>query len=571
MPPLKLSTFGGMLPARETRLLPDNFAERTENVWLYSGALEGFKAPLEVRTTGATTKRVYRIPVSEASPETYSGSTWMEFADLDTDVIRSPVTEDIYDRYYWTSPTTGPYYNTRARIVSGSAPLILGIPAPNSFPAVSPNGGVSDIAVSRSYLYTWVSEYGEEGPPSAPSLTTGKQDDVWSITIVPPTSAQQLDRRLDKVRIYRTITSAAGIATYFFVAELPLSTTLYSDTLADSAIAGNDQLQSLAWTPPPTDLRGMTSMGNGMIAGFRRNEVWFCEPYRPHAWPAAYTITTEFPIVGLGAFGQSLLICTTGNPVVATGVSPASISVTRSPVVEPCVSRGSIIGTEDGVYYASPNGLVRAAMGRIENITRLMMTREDWQAKLDPRLLRAARLGFAYYGWEQRTSGASKGIVIDALDDRVAFNQLADAGPITNVMTDPWTGDALILKDSKVYVVNPPSNYPMQPYTWKSKLFTLAGSTNFSAMKATFTVPTGAPTLASPNNALNQNLTTNQWGIVKVYADGVHRATRELRSSGEVIRLPSGFKATEWQFEIQARIVLHQIEIAPTIWELRGV
>ena len=38
---IKLTAFGGMVPAVDERLLPENGAAQADNVWLYSGALEG--------------------------------------------------------------------------------------------------------------------------------------------------------------------------------------------------------------------------------------------------------------------------------------------------------------------------------------------------------------------------------------------------------------------------------------------------------------------------------------------------------------------------------------------------
>lgn len=66
----------------------------------------------------------------------------------------------------------------------------------------------------------------------------------------------------------------------------------------------------------------------------------------------------------------------------------------------------------------------------------------------------------------------------------------------------------------------------------------------------------------TPTVGLVQELQSDQWGLARVYADGVLRFTRELRKSGEIFRLPSGFKATFWQVEIEARVQLKSVEIA---------
>ncbi len=57
-------------------------------------------------------------------------SQWIEFADPDTDVMRSPIVDDQYDRYYFLSPSLAPLYNTRARLENGDPHWLLGVPAP---------------------------------------------------------------------------------------------------------------------------------------------------------------------------------------------------------------------------------------------------------------------------------------------------------------------------------------------------------------------------------------------------------------------------------------------------------
>ena len=41
-------------------------------------------------------------------------------------------------------------------------------------------------------------------------------------------------RNLTHTRIYRSVTSVQGVASYFFVTELPIATLTYADTLTDA-------------------------------------------------------------------------------------------------------------------------------------------------------------------------------------------------------------------------------------------------------------------------------------------------------------------------------------------------
>lgn len=66
-------------------------------------------------------------------------------------------------------------------------------------------------------------------------------------------------------------------------------------------------------------------------------------------------------------------------------------------------------------------------------------------------------------------------------------------------------------------------------------------------------------------------LAPNIYGTVKVYADGRLILTRNLLTSGEQIRLPSGFKAQFWQIEFEARVKIYSVQMATSAKELRSV
>ena len=46
---------------------------------------------------------------------------------------------------------------------------------------------------------------------------------------------------------------------------------------------------------------------------------------------------------------------------------------------------------------------------------------------------------------------------------------------------------------------------------------------------------------------------------------------RELRTSGEIFRIPTGFKATFWEVEVEARVKIYSVELATTAKELADV
>jgi hypothetical protein len=586
-----IKAFGGMVPALDEQKLPDTAAAYSENVWLYGETLRGLRKPRKLRDVPIGTTYSFRIPKTyTGSHQIYLDSLWLDFANAQTDVVRAPVFGDTFDRYYWAGSTGEPRYNTYARIEADDPSWLLGVPTPETAPAVIVTGGSGDT-VTRAYVYTYVSAYGEEGAPSPPTLMTGFVNGSWDLDWFAPAAPDMgVNRNLTHARVYRTITSATGIATYFLVDEFPLSDLDYSDTLDDVDVASNAQLESFSWTPPPADLQGFIMMPNGIVASWRENELWFSEPYRPHAWPAAYVLTVPYPIVGLGIANQTLVVCTAGYPMTASGVNPAYITTSTLTSFEPCTSRESIMSAPEGVYFASPTGLVLVTPGKSTNITKDMVNIDTW-SELTPIQFKAARYGTAYYAFgalvggvfdsdtfeteeafvDVDTSGAQSGVMIDPRDVRVAFNKLRPEYPVVGVMNDAWSSELLLIFNEELWWLDSRETEPeYEVFKWKSKLFHADKKRNYGAAKVYFTVPSTTPAQqAERDNTLVQELGTDQYGLMRVYADGRHILTWELRESGELIKFPSGFKAEFWQVEFEARVNITEFLMASSAKELQ--
>jgi hypothetical protein len=100
------------------------------------------------------------------------------------------------------------------------------------------------------------------------------------------------------------------------------------------------------------------------------------------------------------------------------------------------------------------------------------------------------------------------------------------------------------------------------------------------------TLPTGTtgpgPTGPGPNQAIASDvswntLQPNQLGIIKTFADfdgtgvPVLIDCREITNSGGLLRIISGFKAEQWQWQIAARIKISNVQIATSAKELANV
>jgi len=591
----RVREMGGMVPAVDERLLPDNAAAYTENGLLKSGSLIPLPQYQRLQDVAPATSFAYRLPVSYADAQFLYNSHWMEFDDPDTSVVRAPTIGDTHDRFYFTSPEIPPKYNTRARIEAGQPAWLLGVPAPTIAPIVNSTGGVSETDVTRSYVYTYVTEYNEEGPPSPPTLDSDRTDANWQITVTAPVFDDfGVKRNIKKVRIYRTIYGSDGATQYYLVTEQPViaaapAVIIYDDILGDDVVSLNTILPSTSWSGPPDDLFGFVLMPNGFLAGWRGlqySEIWFSDPFRPHAWPAEWTQTVEYPVVGLGVTNQSLVCCTEAYPVTMSGTHPQYIQVNKLVNHEPCLSRGSIISGPEGVFYASPNGLVLVVPGLADNITKGIISKKNWNTLLQVPRLRAARLGMSYFAYgaisigvfqddafqdgpsnEEETfmtedlTGSLTGVVVDPTSDMVAFSMLKSEFPVDNVYNDPWSGEVLIVTDDKVKTLDVvTSGLPFQTAKWKSKIWQNSELRNVAVCKVFF--DDGYST--TPGNASNR-------GVIRFFADGVQIWERPLVKSGELMRLPSGYKATFYQLEIETTWRIHSVEFATSVKELAAV
>lgn len=587
---IKLPVFAGMVPSVDPHLLTEQNAAYSRDTWLYSGALAGMPAKSflhQLVNPGATV--AFRIPINQGDPTYLYNSLWVEFENSETDFISAPVAADEYDRYYWTSSSQVPTYNTMARIQNGDPPFVLGVPTPGDISVVA-SGGVSGTLVSRAYVTTLVTAYGEEGPASKPFLINGKVDDNFEVTIGAVAAANMgVTRNVTHIRLYRTIVSAQGTATYYRVAEVLAAGApqIYNDSAPDSDISSNPILESTAWTGPP-DLDGWAVMPNGIVAGFINNELYFSEAYRPHAWPAAYALTLEYDVVGLAVIGQTLVVCTKGNPVTASGVNPASITTSKLAAFEPCMSKGSILTTEEGVFFTSTNGIIQINAGYAVNLTKQYISRDQWNKLISRAKVNAARLGGAYYAFgsgvealgqadvfqedmiQQTTDdGSSDGFMVDTSNANVGFSYLADTSNIRSVINDQYSGEVLVVKDGAVYWLDQRPGYKYEPYMWKSKIFQPPVITNFSAFKVHLYPPEDFEFLNPQNFDIDQVFDPlTQLCVLRIYADNRLILAHEIRTSGELHRLPTGFKADFWQIEIEAGVKVKSFQMATSVKEL---
>lgn len=507
MAKIGVQNFGGMIPIKDATVLPDNNASYALNTCLYSSTVIGWRQNSPVFSLqGVDTGSVYRIPATDSPIPGFQASTWLEFEDPYMAVCRSSIAEDSFNRYYFFPSTgfsvNGPYYNTLARILAGDANYILGIPAPETAPGVAASGGSSSTTEARTYVYTWQSTFGEEGPPSPVTVHTGKIDDTWTITLTAPLSGDTTNRTLAFANIYRTVTDTNGNASFFRVGQVAIGTTSFTDSESDATASSGLALSSEFYTSPPADLQGTVVMANGIFAGWsNKREIWFSAAFLPHAWPATFAVTVDADIVGIAAVGSSLIVLTETVPWIFTGITPDTMTGGKIICRDPCISRGSIAPAGEGVYYASPNGLILVNTGGTTNETLQIVAKEQWIGA-NPYNFAASKYAEAYVAFVKGATGDNSGIIVDQINPTAPFCYLGSPQQIVNVYNDELSSETFIVTAEAVYQWNPPLQIAQSTgLSWDGNVLTISGSmsaptgTDPASLVIAFLVtrPTSAP------------------------------------------------------------------------------
>lgn len=483
------------------------------------------------------------LPIEPTTIFKYKDDEWFCWK-TDVDAIHNPMAQDEWMRVYFTGDGKPKVTAQDIAIgsVSPSASYDLGVPAPDSAPMINkvddstgipPPEGEPEIFddETRYYVQTFVTRFGEEGPPSPPSekLIVEKPG---STVYVGLSRLNSNTHNITHTRLYRTVTSSVG-AEYMLVAELPISQAEYIDS---AQTINGPIIETWDYDLPDENMIGLCVMANGICAGFAGNEVMFSEAYLPYSWPKQYRGTTEHQIVGIKAIGTSLVVATEGYPYVFTGVTPSAVNGTKITSEQACVSKASMVVVNGVVMYASPDGIVAVGGDGAITITDQLMTRSQWQVK-KPETLRA---------W------ASEGLYV-ALHDGGGFifdPVSKDFRQITNqwncAYSDLERDQLFIVKKKMMNIWQGGEQYLKS--TWRSKVFQMPVDSLMSCAR-----------VVSPNI---EKLS------ISIIADGqvIHTlATGSVPKNG--FRLPP-VRATNWQVEVKGDEEVERLVIASSMQEL---
>jgi len=371
------------------------------------------------------------------------------------------------------------------------------------------------------------------------------------------------------------------------------------DDVDVSTLDGDTLLTSEDYDQPDASMVGMTTIHGAMIVGFFGNTLCFCEPGQPHAWPIKYRKQIDAPIVGIGAFGTTLVVVTEKTPWILTGNNPAAQSLARTDYILPCVSKKSIVNIGFGVVWASTGGLaVYSTTIGTDYITKNVHSWETWPQALTPSALVGEYYRGRYFG-----SDGTKTFIFER-NDQVGGHLIQTDINFTAAHYVAATDAFYYVTGSTVHLWNAPNAAPTT-LDWKSKVFTTKDYLNFGAARviADYTTPEGEAAIAAENEAIaaaNAAIIANDLDMMGALGDGdagelvfagsrlaplreaEFTATFQLfvnkrlvysatRSTDEPFRLPTGYRADTFEVRVATTARVRAIHMAETAAGLRGI
>jgi len=431
---------------------------------------------------------------------------------------------------------------SQSSIAGNAAPAVIdGFDTPDGAFGAAATLPPKRLAENRVYVYTFVSEYGEEGPPSDPS-TAIDIDPLEPVTVTTggaPTGAFNITKKY----IYRTA-SGSGETDYQFVGEQAVALTSFTDNIRQSNLG--EVIPSIEWGSPPSNMFGLRVMANGIFVGFSGKDVCFSEPFLPHAWSPKNRLPVDHNIVGGGAFGQSVAILTDSYPYIATGIDPSAMTLVKTSLQQACISKRSIVETGDSVIYASPDGLVQLGLNGVNVLTSKVLSQEQWQ-EYNPSSIRAYLHEGRYYAFFTRADNTTGHLVftLNGADAPVTLGT-----ETTTAATVVPTADSLhIVNSGNIVMLDKGSS--KKTYLWKSKIHESPTPINFGAAQVIAESYATAVTF-------------------KLYGDGALKHTHSVTDS-KPFRLPSGYIARDWYVTVEGQVKITLVAVVQSITELKAI
>lgn len=629
---LTFQQFSGVAPRIAPRLLPATLAQEALDVKLWSGELRPHYADEILQYIPSNVQTIYRYKWKN---KTYRWLMW----NKDTHVVKSPMYDDENNRIYFTN--SDGFFVTDSSLLKDQDYNTGYIPEGSWYRTAIPQPGQSDIWISggtgsgdiesRSYVYCYVRQWPDGtidiGKSSGPLKNSSDRSrytvdvrpgQVVDMSIVDPLlHADGTHVGINKVYIYRSEVTSAGQAVYSYVDQFDVNTNRatnnpnavwvsngsyykYSDSKPNTSLG--EACPSIYWDPPVGGLKGLVSLQNGLFAAYKDSTVYVSDWNAPHAWPYEHKVTIDYPIVGLGSFGNTIVVCTEAAPVLIVVQDPTNPTVKAVQENCPCVSADSIVNTRNGVIFASQNGLVLINSTSPTCITEKLITQDEW-LPLHPESLKGAFLNNTYYGFFTNPTDKAAGFIfdLDSYTYSTVYNSIVSSGLVFT--TQPAKVIYNDIEQTQMYVCYPlkdSTRYSLcsfasdsrinKSFRWRSKVNTSAqGLFNLSVARVMLT-PQSSIKESEPfeedklkrssfaDRALGSE-PINGWcskahtlelmdnTVFNYYVDGELKYSREIKDS-KPFRLPTGFRGETVEVEIKSNAYIHSITLASSMGEL---
>lgn len=465
---ISVNEFKGIMPKIANDKLPNNMAQTAADLKTASGELKAYR-----RSTPG-------FALSGSAYQTFfeyleGGNNHWVYYDLIVHWVRSPTANDSFERMYLSgADSVNGKYMAFVNDLQGGGSFDFttdfyfpGAPSGKA-PTIAPAASVGDYV---AYYYTYVSRYGEEGPPSAvgesAAATDDGRNDVDDIDY--PSAADEhltdiVGGEVPKIYLYRTATAGDGTADFLFCLEAQWfeetvtyvagdyvfyggggTYDLYECTVGGvgtwaggthTFVSGENVLtadlgavgESIFYDRAPVDLTNLRGHPNGFFVASKDNVLYFSEPYAPWAWPVDYQIPIDQTIIGVGIYGSTIVVATDGWIYTFSGPHPTSLYKSKLSF-QPCLSQRGLAETDDGVLFPSLEGFQHVTAGGVFNMTQDMFKPEDWvDYELDT--IHGTWYNKAYYGFYQ-SNDLEGGIILDILNGSITtFSQYHLAGHV---------------------------------------------------------------------------------------------------------------------------------------------
>jgi hypothetical protein len=606
---ITLNEFKGIQPKIANDKLPINMAQVASDVKTASKELMAYRRNTsDISLAGSSYKSLFEY--------LEGGNNHWVYYDLVVHWVRTPVAEDTFERMYMTGADgSGKYKAFVNDLITGTFDFTTDFYYPGAPSAVAMSAtGYTTGANYRAYFYTYVSRYGEEGPPSALTEITD-YDGSSNVTLGNFTEPSASDEHLKTqvgtkkpaIRIYRTSATGTGAAEFLLVAEIDTSaitwsTYTYVDSKADSALG--ETCDSIFYDRAPDNLTNLRGHPNGFFVASKGNVLYFSEPYQPHAWPEDYRISIDQEIVAVGIFGSTVVAATDGFIYTFSGPHPNSM-YKKKESFQPCLSQRALVETDDGVMFPSLEGFQLVSSKGVDNVTRETFKPEDWvDYYLDQ--MHSTWYNKGYYGFYKSGNDFQGYIKIDFLNDS-----------ITTGVSYHWAGHVALL-DGTFRTINasdftdPTQLYisrwdadPIEyrPYSYRTPLFISTKPVNFKVAQVILNqdfinevaeqisestrlqVANAAAWAAGDFRSMMNGFMLNEqdvngdtlyslrdlgvWNYVdfKVIVDGTVKFVKQV-TNNEMFKLPKGFKNKKWTFELEGMIPVKRVTVATSTEEI---